>query len=84
MVIADRAMQDREREGRPVRVGVVGAGVTGRLIALQLLTPPPGIRLVAISNRNVDRAIEAFGLADVRKVVRADTAANIEDAVESG
>ena len=44
MVIADTALAEREGMGRPIRVALVGAGVTGRMIALQLCTPVPGIR----------------------------------------
>ena len=47
----DTALQKLETAGRPIRVGMVGAGATGRAIALQLATPVPGMRLVAIANR---------------------------------
>ena len=39
-------LQARESEGRPIRVGVIGAGATSRAIALQLGTPVAGMRLV--------------------------------------
>ena len=32
----DEALREREAAGRPIRVGMVGAGATGRAIALQL------------------------------------------------
>jgi len=38
-VILDTALQEREASRRPIRVGMVGAGATGRAIALQLATP---------------------------------------------
>src|SRR4029450_13547417 len=44
-------LQMREAEQRPIRVGVIGAGATGRAIALQLGTPVPGMRLAGMSNR---------------------------------
>ena len=50
-MITDTALQHREADGRPIRVGMIGAGATGRAIALQLATPVPGIRLAAIANR---------------------------------
>ena len=46
-------LQQRERERRPIRVGVVGAGATGRAIALQLGTPVPGIRLAGMANFDI-------------------------------
>jgi predicted homoserine dehydrogenase-like protein len=61
----DTALQERELTGRPIRVGMVGAGATGRAIALQLGTPVPGIRLVAIANRTIAHAERAFREAGV-------------------
>ncbi|MFT3781753.1 MAG: hypothetical protein QM790_07010 [Nibricoccus sp.] len=53
----DRALEQRQSSGRPIRVGLVGAGNLARMIAVQLLTPPPpGVKLVAIANRTPLRA----------------------------
>src|SRR5258708_4903047 len=51
MSAIDITLQEREAAGRPIRVGMIGAGATGRAIALQLGTPVTGIRLAAIANR---------------------------------
>jgi predicted homoserine dehydrogenase-like protein len=59
------ALQVREHEGRPIRVGMVGAGATGRAIALQLGTPVPGMRLVGIANRTPAHAERAFREAGI-------------------
>ena len=70
-MILDTALRDREDSGRPIRVGMIGAGATGRAIALQLGTPVPGIRLVAISNRTPEHGARAFreaGISDWRQV----------------
>ncbi len=56
----DRELQGLENANRPIRVGIVGAGATGRAIALQLGTPVPGIRLVGIANRTQEHAERAF------------------------
>ncbi|NOT07141.1 MAG: NAD(P)-dependent oxidoreductase [Gemmatimonadales bacterium] len=56
----DALLAEAARAGRPIRVGLIGAGVTGRAIALQLLTPPIGIHLLAVANRTVERAEQAF------------------------
>lgn len=61
----DRALQRRELDGRPIRVGMVGAGASGRAIALQLGTPVPGIRLAAIANRTAAHAERALREAGV-------------------
>ena len=59
-------LQLRENEGRPIRVAVIGAGATGRAIALQLGTPVPGMRLAGIANRttaHAERALREAGVA---------------------
>ncbi len=56
----DTALLQRESAGNPIRVGMVGAGVTARAIALQLGTPVPGMRLVAIANRTPEHGERAF------------------------
>jgi predicted homoserine dehydrogenase-like protein len=81
MTAHDKKLAALEAANSPIRVALVGAGVTARMIALQLRTPVPGIRLVAISNRHVPRAIEAFGGSGVRE---AESVADLEDAIASG
>jgi len=56
---------------------MVGAGATGRAIALQLGTPVPGIRLVAIANRtpvHAERAFREAGITEWRNVTSAPEA----------
>ena len=47
----DTALRLREDAGQPVCVALIGAGATGRAIAVQLGTPVPGIRIAGIANR---------------------------------
>jgi predicted homoserine dehydrogenase-like protein len=61
----DTALQQRERDGKPIRVGIIGAGAAGRAIALQLATPAPGVRLAAIVNRTPKHGERAFREAGV-------------------
>jgi predicted homoserine dehydrogenase-like protein len=56
----DAELRRLEAAGNPIRVGMVGAGATGRAIALQLGTPVPGMRLVGIANRTPEHAKRAF------------------------
>jgi predicted homoserine dehydrogenase-like protein len=74
----------RESEGRPIRVGVVGAGATGRAITLQLGTPVPGMRLAGIANRTVAHAERALREAGVRDWAAADTPREAAAAVSRG
>jgi predicted homoserine dehydrogenase-like protein len=64
-MIIDAALRDLEAKGCPIRVGMVGAGATGRAIAMQLGTPVPGIRIVAIANRTPEHGERAYREAGI-------------------
>jgi len=83
-VMIDTALREREASGRPIRVGMVGAGATGRAIALQLGTPVPGIRLVAIANRTAAHGERALREAELAEWVRAESAGQAEAAIARG
>ena len=83
-MIVDTVLRDREAEGRPIRVGMVGAGATGRAIALQLATPAPGIRLAAIANRTPENGERAFREAGFTTWERAASGREAETAVRRG
>ena len=84
MILVDRALAERVANGNPVRVGLVGAGYSGRTIAHQIIHSVPGLRLVAISNRTLDKARDAFVDAGVADVVTVRTAAELEQAIRDG
>jgi predicted homoserine dehydrogenase-like protein len=80
----DAALQRREDEGRPIRVALIGAGATGRAIALQLGTPVPGIRLAGIANRTAAHAERTFREAGITRWVTTDAAQDVADHVRRG
>lgn len=81
MVIVDTALEKREREGNPIRVGLVGAGYMGRGIALQILSGMVGMRLVAVCSRRIAEAERAYAEAGVESVGTAETVGQLEDAI---
>ena len=80
----DTVLLQRENAGRPIRVGMVGAGAAGRAIALQLATPVPGLRLVAIADRTLANAEGAFSEAGVDGWIRVSKVAEAERAISYG
>ena len=60
MILLDSALRQRAKDGKPVKVGLVGAGYMGRGLALQMTGYHPGMEVAAISNRNVDGARRAY------------------------
>lgn len=65
MLIIDTALARAEAEGRPIRVGMIGAGFMARGTALQIIKYTQGMRLVAIANRTVERARQAYSEAGI-------------------
>jgi predicted homoserine dehydrogenase-like protein len=84
MFIVDTALNAREEAGNPVRVGMIGAGFMARGITNQILNSVPGMELVAISNRNVEKAKQAYQEAGVEDVAIVTSAADLEKAMDSG
>jgi predicted homoserine dehydrogenase-like protein len=84
VIILDRELERREAEGRPIRVGMVGAGFMGRGIARQLLTAATGIRLVAIANRHPERAREALAAAGAAEIVDVSDTDALDGAASKG
>lgn len=83
-MIVDTALQQLATSAKPICVGMIGAGATGRAIALQLGTPVPGIRLAAIANRtpaHAERALREAGISDWQ---RAASVQEAEAAIRSG
>jgi predicted homoserine dehydrogenase-like protein len=84
MIIVDRALAERERTGDPIRVAMVGAGFMGKGIALQIETATPGMRLVAIANRTVPKARDAYVEAGADEPEEVESAAALARAIEAG
>jgi predicted homoserine dehydrogenase-like protein len=81
MVIVDSALQRRAAEGRPIRVGMIGAGFMARGIANQIINSVPGVDLVAISNRSPENAHRCFREAGRTDVRTASRLGELEDAI---
>src|SRR5262249_50206485 len=84
MIIVDRALAEREREGRPIRVAMIGAGFMGHGIAVQIRHSTPGMELVAIGNRHLDRARRAFLAADAPAVAAVESVEELDELIARG
>ena len=84
MIIVDRALERRERENDPIRVGLVGAGFMGRGIALQMLTATPGMELVAIASRRLEPALQAYSEGGVASPQLVGSVGELEQAIAAG
>ncbi len=83
MIIVDTVLRRREAEGRPIRVGMIGAGFMGRGLANQIVNSVPGMALVAVANRTLGNARRAYTEAGVEPVV-VESASRLDAAIEAG
>lgn len=66
MIVIDKALEKIEKEGKPIKVGLVGFGFAGQGFAMQLLEGIPGMKLVAISNRTYKTIQKGLKLLKVK------------------
>jgi predicted homoserine dehydrogenase-like protein len=84
VIIVDGALRVREAEGRPIRVGMIGAGFMAQGLANQIVNSVPGIELSAVFARRVGQAADAFEYAGRSDVVTATSSSELEDAMHAG
>ena len=60
MILVDNALKAREQSGKPIRVGMVGAGFMGQGLTNQITHSVPGMRMAAVYNRRPERARHVF------------------------
>src|SRR6476620_5333073 len=68
MIIVDSALKKREAEGRPILVGLVGAGAQARAITRTIEKFTPGLRVAAIANRTIENAEKVYTDIDLASV----------------
>ena len=84
MIIVDTALQKRAEEGRPLKVAMIGAGFMAKGIANQILNSVPGMELVAIANRTLEKAVDAYNLAGADEVKTVSSVEALEQAITQG
>ncbi len=84
MVIIDTALRKRQEEGNPIKVAMIGAGFMGRGIALQICNSVPGMEMVAIANRSLERAFRAYNEAGIGDPAEVKSVGVLADRIRNG
>ncbi|MEE9369555.1 MAG: Gfo/Idh/MocA family oxidoreductase [Pontiella sp.] len=84
MILVDSALKQREEEGRPIRIGMVGAGAMATGVANLIVNTLPGMRLSAIFNRNPERALETYAKCGVEDARETSKLSELEDGISAG
>src|SRR5467141_2550628 len=84
MILVDTALKARQEQGKPIRVGMVGAGFMGQGLTNQIENSVPGMRMAAIFNRRPERAAGVYRYAGHEKIVTTASQADFDEAVRRG
>jgi predicted homoserine dehydrogenase-like protein len=86
MIIVDNAIEARLRTGRPIVVGMYGAGFMARGMLINVERHMKVLHVAVICNRDVDRAIKAFMDAGVSRhdIVETSNDAMVDRALSLG
>ncbi len=84
MMMVDTALKARHAAGKPIRLGILGAGCVGRGLTNQLVNTTQGIKIAAIYNRTIERAHDAFRYAGVEQTTEVSSQSALDAAIEAG
>src|SRR6185503_8752915 len=84
MIIVDNALKAREAEGRPIRVGMIGAGFMGQGLTNQITNSVPGMRMAAVYNRKLERAVHVYRYAGCEEVAICGNQQDVDEAIRRG
>jgi len=86
VIIVDSAIAKHVASGKPpIRVGMIGAGFMASGVVLQVNTIyPDAIRIVAIANRTVEKAVKAYAQAGQEDAALCDSEAALSRAILAG
>jgi predicted homoserine dehydrogenase-like protein len=84
MIIVDNALRARAAQGKPIRVGMLGAGFMGQGLTNHIVNTTPGMRMAAVQNRHLNKATGVFAYAGINDSVVATDQDEFEDAVRNG
>jgi predicted homoserine dehydrogenase-like protein len=81
VIIVDTALRAREAEGRPIRVGLVGAGFMGQGLTNHIENTVPGMRIAAIYNRRPERALAVYRYARREDAISTSSQIALDEAI---
>jgi predicted homoserine dehydrogenase-like protein len=84
MIIVDTALRTREEQDRPIRVGMIGAGFMGQGLTNQIVNSVPGMRMAAVQNRHLEKALHVYRYAGCDEIVIAESQDAVDDAISRG
>jgi predicted homoserine dehydrogenase-like protein len=84
MIIIDKELKRIEKKHAPINVAMIGAGFFGKGVALQFATAARGMRLVAIANRTLEQARQAYSQAAVEDIAEVKALKELDARIRNG
>src|SRR5262244_205755 len=84
MIIVDTALAKRAEQGKPIRVGMIGAGFMGQGLTNQIVNSVPGMRMAAVYNRKPERALGVYRYAGCEDVAAVASQQELDDRIRRG
>jgi len=84
VLLVDHALQARHAAGKPIRVGILGAGFMTQGLTNQICNSIPGMRVVAIYSRKPQRGRDVFQYSGQTGVAHVDTQQELDQAIAAG
>jgi predicted homoserine dehydrogenase-like protein len=84
MFVVDKALEERQKSGKPLRVGIIGAGYMARGLIYQIIRSVPGMKVAAISNRTTEKARDAYLMAGVSQMMEVGSVDALESCIDRG
>lgn len=84
MHIIDNKLKEREHQGNPIKVGIIGAGEMAKGLINQINRYTPGMRVIATYSRSPKKAEIAYQIAGVDKYLEVEDQISFDSAVQQG
>lgn len=83
MIIIDKYLQKLEQEGKPIRIGLWGAGEMAKGMVNQVMRYTPGMEVAVIANRTIKKAKEAYEYTGT-EAVECNNLESLQNCISSG
>ena len=83
MILVDTVLKKREKNGNPIRVGIIGAGAMSRGLINQITNYTPGMLVVATFNRSLEKPKNLYKDVGLDDYIIAETKTDFQNAIDS-
>jgi len=83
MIIIDKELEKLEKQNKPIRVGMIGAGFMAKGVAFQIINKTPGMQLAAIANRTTHNAVEIYKESGIQNPTFISTASELDNDINN-